>query len=225
MSVVSKERLLKKLSKKEYRDAYAEESVKTSLPFQIKAMREQRDWSQAILGRKTEMKQNAVSRLESAEYGNLSINTLLRLANAFDCGLLVKFVPFSRLLKEFDDVSPKALEVESFKDDLTNLESLVSEISYISGSSTGYSIELKDVASISAESIKYNDFFEHFYLQNTTILHPSELPAIPVTVRVGDETKLYRQSENDIQTGESFEEPEYILPIIQDHSGNSALPN
>lgn len=121
MSVISKEKLLKKLSNKEYRDAYAEESVKTSLPFQIKAMREQRDWSQAILGRKSEMKQNAVSRLESAEYGNLSVNTLLRLANAFDCGLLVRFVPFSRLLKEFNDVSPKALETESYEMDLKRL--------------------------------------------------------------------------------------------------------
>ncbi len=122
MSVSSKEKLLKKLAKKAYRDAYSEESVKTSLPFQIKAMREQRDWSQAILGKKSDMKQNAVSRLESAEYGNLSINTLLRLANAFDCGLLVKFVPFSRLVGEFEDVSPKALEVESFIDDYGSLK-------------------------------------------------------------------------------------------------------
>lgn len=123
MSVVSKEKLLKKLSKKAYRDAYAEESVKTSLPFQIKAMREQRDWSQAILGRKSNMKQNAVSRLESAEYGNLSVNTLLRLANCFDCALLVKFVPFSRLVREFEDVSPSALEVGGFEDDLVQLQS------------------------------------------------------------------------------------------------------
>lgn len=130
MSVTSKERLLKKLTKKAYRDAYSEESVKTSLPFQIKAMREQRDWSQAILGKKTDMKQNAVSRLESAEYGNLSINTLIRLANAFDCGLLVKFVPFSRLVREFEDVSPSALEVSGFDEDLPNLKSWASNIDW-----------------------------------------------------------------------------------------------
>lgn len=122
MSVVSKTKLLQKLSKKAYRDAYAEESVKTSLPFQIKAMREQRNWSQIVLGNKSSMKQNAISRLESAEYGTLNINTLIRLANAFDCGLLVKFVPFSRLVKEFEDVSPNALEVKSFEDDLETLK-------------------------------------------------------------------------------------------------------
>lgn len=126
MSVVSKEKLVNKLSNWQYRNAYAEESVKTSLPFQIKAIREQRDWSQAILGKESDMKQNAVSRLESAEYGNLNINTLLRLANAFDCGLLVKFVPFSRLLKEFNDVSPAALEVDEFANDLSNLKSWAS---------------------------------------------------------------------------------------------------
>jgi transcriptional regulator with XRE-family HTH domain len=117
MSVASKEKLIKKLSNKNYRDAYVEESVKTSMPFQIKALREQRDWSQAILGKQTSMKQNAISRIESAEYGALGINTLLRLASAFDCALLVKFVPFSRLLSEFEDVSSKALEVSAFGED------------------------------------------------------------------------------------------------------------
>ncbi len=115
MSVGSKEKLLRKFQNREYRNAYAEESVKTCLPFQIKAIREQRDWSQAILGKESDMKPNAVSRLESAEYGNLNINTLLRLANAFDCGLLVKFVPFSRLLMEFEDVSSKSLEVDEYE--------------------------------------------------------------------------------------------------------------
>jgi len=117
MSVVSKEKLVRKLGKREYRNAYAEESVKTSLPFQIRAIREQRNWSQEILGDKAGMKQNAVSRLESEEYGNLNVSTLLRLANAFDCGLLVKFVPFSKLLLEFEDVSPYALTVKTFPED------------------------------------------------------------------------------------------------------------
>jgi transcriptional regulator with XRE-family HTH domain len=127
MSVVSRKRLLEKLSNREYRAAYAEESVKTSLPFQIKAIREERNWSQQILGKKVNMKQNAISRLESAEYGNLNINTLLRLADTFDCGLLVKFVPFSRLLEEFEDVSPTALSVQPFADDCERLELWASE--------------------------------------------------------------------------------------------------
>lgn len=115
--------LISKLKDKEYRHGWIEESIKMVLPYQIQANRVKRDWSQAILGKKADMKQNAVSRLESMDYGNLNINTLLRLAEAFDCGLLVKFVPFSRLVTEFEDVSPFALEVAEFEDDLVNLHS------------------------------------------------------------------------------------------------------
>lgn len=106
--------LSEKLSNKEYRSAYTDESVKITLPFQIKAMREQRGWSQADLAEKAGMKPNAISRLESVDYGNFTINTLLKLAHAFDCALFVKFTTFNNLLAEFSDVSPKALEVESF---------------------------------------------------------------------------------------------------------------
>jgi transcriptional regulator with XRE-family HTH domain len=114
MSVTSKIRLVRKLlSSKEYRDAYVEERIKTGLPFQLRAMRAARNWSQAFLGEMAGMRQNAISRLEDEEYGNLSINTLIRVANAFDTGLLVKFVPFSRLVKEYEDVSPARLESRS----------------------------------------------------------------------------------------------------------------
>jgi transcriptional regulator with XRE-family HTH domain len=92
------------------------------LPFQIQAIRNQRGWSQEELGDKAGMRRNAISRLESVEYGNLTINTLLRLARAFDCGLLVKFVPFSRLVGEFEDVSPSGLTVDEFEDDRNRLE-------------------------------------------------------------------------------------------------------
>lgn len=122
MSVTSKEKLLKKLNLRGYRDAYVEESVKTTLAFQIRALREQRGWSQADLGKRMAMKQNAVSRLEDPDYGNLSVNTLLRAANAFDCALVVKLVSFSRLLAEFENVSPEALGAESFDDDIDALE-------------------------------------------------------------------------------------------------------
>ena len=124
MSVISKLRLIAKLRNKDYRDAYVEEKVATSLPFQIRALREQsaRQWSQAELGRRAEMRQNAISRLEDAESGTPSISTLLRLARAFDVALLVKFVPFSKLLSEFSDLSFEALSVPSFDEELPQLE-------------------------------------------------------------------------------------------------------
>ena len=122
MSVTSRLKLLAKLRNKEYRDAYVEEKVTTSLPFQIRALREQREWSQAELGNQAEMRQNAVSRLEDAESGTPSISTLLRLARAFDVALLVKFVPFTKLLSEFSDVSSEALAVSTFDHELPELD-------------------------------------------------------------------------------------------------------
>lgn len=123
-----REKLVKKLTNKEYRDAWVDESVKTVIPYQIQAMRNQRDWSQDILGKKAGMKQNVISRLESMNYGNLSVSTLLRIAHGLDCSLLVKFVPFSRLVREFEDVSPGALQVSSFSDDYGSLMSWIEKV-------------------------------------------------------------------------------------------------
>jgi transcriptional regulator with XRE-family HTH domain len=127
MSVASKLKLLAKLKRKKYRDAYVEEHVRTSLPFQIRALREQREWTQGKLAEELKTTQTAVSRLENPEYGKLSLNSLYKLASAFDVALLIKFVPFSRLVEEFKDVSPQALSVTSFDKELETLEEWVAE--------------------------------------------------------------------------------------------------
>lgn len=134
MSVISRIKQLAKLKRKPYRDAYVEEHVKTSLPFQIRALREQRGWSQSDLGEKTGMRQNAISRLEKPDYGSLSVNTLIRLASAFDVALLIKFVPFRKLLDEFSDLSTEALEVSSFDDELPELEQVAAMPTWYQGS-------------------------------------------------------------------------------------------
>lgn len=127
MSVASKLKLLAKLKKKKYRDAYVEEHVRTSLPFQIRALREQREWTQGRLAEELKTTQTAVSRLENPDYGKLSLNSLYKLASAFDVALLVKFVPFSRLIEEFKDASPQALSARSFEEEVEELEAVAAE--------------------------------------------------------------------------------------------------
>lgn len=122
MSVISEERLLTKLEKKPYRDAYVREHVKTSVPLQIRHLREQREWTQALLAQRAKTTQTVISRLEDPNYGNLSLNSLLKIAAAFDIGLLVKFVPFSRLLAEFHNLSPQAVSAQSFGEELPRLK-------------------------------------------------------------------------------------------------------
>jgi len=111
------ERLVQKLKNKEYRDAFASEHVWTGVPFQVKTLRDDRQWSQESLAKEAEMGQSQICRLEDINYGSFTMKSLLRLASAFDVALVVKFVPFSRLLKETEDLSPEALSAESFSKD------------------------------------------------------------------------------------------------------------
>jgi transcriptional regulator with XRE-family HTH domain len=123
VSVPSKAKLLGKLvNNKVYRDAYVAEHVKTSVPLHIHYLREERELTQAQLAEKAKTTQTVISRLEDPNYGNLTLNSLLKIASAFDIALLVRFVPFSRLLTEFEDLSPRALLVPSFEQELTTLK-------------------------------------------------------------------------------------------------------
>lgn len=123
MSVSSKEKLLAKLThNKAYRNAYVAEHVKTSVPLQIHHIREECDLTQAELAEKAKTTQTVISRLEDPNYGNLTLNSLLKIASALDIALLVKFVPFSRLLAEFDDLSPRAFSVQSFDNERATLQ-------------------------------------------------------------------------------------------------------
>jgi transcriptional regulator with XRE-family HTH domain len=80
-------------------------------------MREEREWSQAKAGQAIGKPQNVISRLESPAYGKITLQTLLDIANGFDVGLLIKFVPLSRLVKEYEDLSPEALSAKSVCDE------------------------------------------------------------------------------------------------------------
>lgn len=118
MSFVSKKTRVERLLKsKASRDAYVLENIKRMVPFQIRTMREEREWSQAQAGEAIGKPQNVISRLESPAYGKLTLQTLLDIAKGFDVGLLIKFVPFSRLVREYEDLSPEALSAKSLSDE------------------------------------------------------------------------------------------------------------
>jgi len=118
VSFVSKKtRVERLLRSKISRDAYVLENIKRMVPFQIRTMREERDWSQAQAGEAIGKPQNVISRLESPAYGKLTLQTLLEIAKGFDVGLLIKFVPFSRLVEEYEDLSPQALSARSVSDE------------------------------------------------------------------------------------------------------------
>lgn len=112
-----KERLFEELKSKEYRDAFVSELIDTGIPFQIRALRKQRNWTQKELSEKSGMVQERISVLEDPNYAKLTLNTLKRLASAFDIGLLVRFVPISDLVKWELTLSPDSLNALSYDDD------------------------------------------------------------------------------------------------------------
>lgn len=114
MNLESRESLVQKLLiDKSFRDSFVMEHVRIGVPFQMRTLREERKWTQQDAGESAGKPRNVISRLEDPGYGTMSIKTLLEMASAFDVGLLVKFVPFSRLLKEHDDVSASAIGAAS----------------------------------------------------------------------------------------------------------------
>lgn len=128
-----KRKIIEKLKDKEYRDAFAVEHIDTGIPFQIRALREQKDreWTQKELGVHTGMAQETISRIEDPNYGKLTLKTLKRLASAFDVALMVRFVPFSKLVDWELSLTPASLEAVSFgkdfQSDATGAEIAVSE--------------------------------------------------------------------------------------------------
>lgn len=108
---------------KRYRESFAASVAKRMLPLQIRVLRKQRDWSQAQLAKESKLTQGALSRAEDPEYGNLTVNTLVRIAAGFDCAYVGRFVPFSELGKWYSALEDEsALRVASFDQDLGFIE-------------------------------------------------------------------------------------------------------
>jgi transcriptional regulator with XRE-family HTH domain len=88
------------------------------IPLQVRVLRKQRDWTQAHLAGESKLTQGVISRAEDPEYGNLTVNTLVRIGAGFDCAFVGRFVPFSELGRWYVALeNEKALEVPTFGDD------------------------------------------------------------------------------------------------------------
>jgi transcriptional regulator with XRE-family HTH domain len=104
-----------KLSNKAYRDAYMRQHLNQGLAFQIRALRESRNWTQAQLAERLGLRnQSAVARMEDPSYGGLRLKTISKLASVFDVATLVRFATYSKFLMESADLSDKALAPKAF---------------------------------------------------------------------------------------------------------------
>jgi transcriptional regulator with XRE-family HTH domain len=91
--------------------------TKRGLAEQIREMRLARGWTQSELARATDKVQETISQLENPNYGNYTIKTLQRLAEAFDVKLTVRFDPFSELVRWMTELSTEDLAVPDYDHD------------------------------------------------------------------------------------------------------------
>ncbi len=121
-------KLLEKLRKKAYRHAYLAEHVRQGIAYQIRALRDQRGWNQGKLSAALSKPQSVVCRLEDPGYGKVTVQTLLEVAAAFDVALQIQFIRFSSFIQLTRDVSPVALQVPSFLEDIETMPQRISVV-------------------------------------------------------------------------------------------------
>lgn len=116
--MITFEDIWRKLSHKKYREQYALALLKRSVAFQVKTLRKKHCGSQAILAERSHLSQGVVSRAEDQDYGNLTFNTVGRIAAGLDIAFIGKFVPWSELAKFSRDLSEdKFADIPTFDEE------------------------------------------------------------------------------------------------------------
>ena len=105
---------------REYRHGFIEEGIRSRITAQIKTIRGQREWDYKQFAHEIGAKVSWVYRLEDPNTVLPTIPTLLRVAEAFDVGLDVRFRSFSELLDDVVTLGPNSFAVPSFREEVEN---------------------------------------------------------------------------------------------------------
>jgi len=120
--------LVRSLRDRAFRATFVETEIESIIPFQIRAMRKRLGWNQEQLAEKAGMTQARISVLESPSYeGAVNVKTLLKLAAAFDVGLIVRFAPFGEVAEWSSRLSRENHEVPTYEMELAALEKATTE--------------------------------------------------------------------------------------------------
>ena len=129
MNLNSSSELWEELQNKEYREGYVEGQFEIEVPFQIRALRRARGWTQADLAKNSGIPESQIAELEDPDCDPPSVQILHKLCAAFDVGLLVQFVSFSELVRRESEFDPETFNVVSFSDDNIDAEPQTAAIS------------------------------------------------------------------------------------------------
>ncbi|MGF1623284.1 MAG: helix-turn-helix domain-containing protein [Alphaproteobacteria bacterium] len=109
---------------KDYRDEFVSSLVRSGIAAQIRALRTQAGITQQEFAAVTGKTQSVISRLESTEYGRVSVQTLLDIACAREVALVVKFMSHEDFFDHMGPAAlrPDALRVETFSETINRRE-------------------------------------------------------------------------------------------------------
>jgi transcriptional regulator with XRE-family HTH domain len=109
--------LWEKLRNRKYRAQFVAAQLKRAIPFQIQTLMKQKNFSQERLAKESGLTQGVISRAANPDYGNLTLNTIIKIAAGLDVAFVGKFVPFSELGNWFTNLSEEAVRVKSFEEE------------------------------------------------------------------------------------------------------------
>lgn len=112
-----RERLLSRFRRRDYRHSYVDSFLNSLISTQIRLLREREGWSQRDLAERIGTTQSGVSRIESPDYSAWRIETLRKIAEAYDMALSVKLVSFGDALDEIERFGKDKLIRPAFKSD------------------------------------------------------------------------------------------------------------
>ena len=95
-----------------------EACVEQDIAWQISINRKARDLTQKQLATKVGTTQTSITRWEDPCYGKHSIGALIKIAHAFDCALLVRLIPYSKLAEISQDTSPAGFMATPYENEI-----------------------------------------------------------------------------------------------------------
>jgi transcriptional regulator with XRE-family HTH domain len=114
--------LLSELEIPKYHDYFVASQLNKGFSFQMRALRASQELTQGDLAGLAKTKQSVISRIETNGVSNLSVKSLLKLASAFNVGLVLRFVSLEHLLDWKNPISLEELAPQKSEVVLQNLK-------------------------------------------------------------------------------------------------------
>jgi len=114
--------LISEMKDKAYRDAYVRAQITTTLPFRLRGLRKSMGLTQEKLAALTGMAQSRFPNLERPTGKMPDLDTLCRIASAYDIAVQVRFIPFSELINDETRFDPENFSIRTFDEELRDAE-------------------------------------------------------------------------------------------------------